>query len=217
MKRVIVARKDRSCFYYEQEFFEKADSIGIIFSGDHYTISNPFLYYSRNILFEKKIDYIGFNFDYSSNKKYVNGNDAYQKSINEEDCSLTFSLFKEIEVNYKKIFLIAKSSGLKHILKIAKYSLSPKLCTIIFTPGFDWKDYIESTSETAIVQLIIAGTKDKLFKVENLEMIEKNIRNKIVLLDNADHSLEVDNIVLDLSNLCNVMNIVEKYIDNNTR
>jgi hypothetical protein len=194
------------------------DAIGLIFSGDHYSISNPLLHYTRNLLFENNIDYLGFNFLYSANTKYLTGNIDYKRSINFDDTEITFEIFRNLFDKYKKVFLISKSSGLKHILNILLNTNNiAKLIIIIFTPAFEWFDYIEHMSNSEIRQLVFTGTKDNLFAATNLQKIVQNQNVRIVQITDADHSLEVDNIKIDLQNLTNVIETTNHFIKSNLK
>ena len=67
VKSLNLSRKDGTFIENECQI-NNSRYLGIIFSGLGYTYKNPLLYYSRNILFDNNIDYIGIDYGYLKNE-----------------------------------------------------------------------------------------------------------------------------------------------------
>ena len=126
--------------YIENEYQNnKSDYLGIIFSGLGYSYKNPLLYYSRKLLLENKIDYLGIDFAYSKNKDFLALSRESRIKFFDEDNEIIIKKVLELSVKYKKIFLIGKSLGASTIRQCIKQDLIRiKSAIVLLTPSNEW-------------------------------------------------------------------------------
>ena len=204
--------------FIENEYLSNSSNyLGVIFSGLGYALSNPLLYYSRNILFEKMIDYFGSNFGYSKNEHYKNLNSENKKEYFMDDNKIIVDKIAELSKNYQKIVLIGKSLGTGTIRQCIKMdSIKNKSTLILLTPpGDEWECTINEIKDTNIQTLVIGSLKDKLYNVKNLSEIYSIGHIKTYELEDGDHSLETNNISKDIEQLNIIMEKINVFIQEN--
>jgi hypothetical protein len=201
----------------ENEFkFNNSEILGIIFSGFNYTYRNPLLYYSRNILFDHNIDYLGIDYRYYDNKYFMKLNDGEQNKYFEEDIKIIINKILEIQKNYKKIIFIGKSLGTTAISRCLKDERIRNKSTIIFlTPWVEWEDIIEKIKNMENKILIIGSFQDKYYNARNLTELYNKNNIKTYELMNADHSLEINDTIKDIEQLKIIMEKAKEFIEEN--
>jgi hypothetical protein len=212
MQRCFIERKNKTSIYIEEEKFNSA-TLGIIFSGEHYTIRNPLLYYSRNALFENHIDYMGIDFLYSCTKEYLECSTEEKDQIISEDIGIIKNRIIAIASDYKKIVLISKSNGLYYLRAcLSDHDILGKASVILFSPGNDWNRFIIELNNSNTPAIVFAGKNDKMYNVPNLPLVYKTQTIEVHEIENADHSIEVDNNINDIHNLFDMMEYESAFI-----
>jgi hypothetical protein len=192
---------------------ENSNVIGICFSGLHYSYSSPLLYYSRNSLFEFKIDYLAIDYMYLENDLFTQMDDKKQHEYIENDKKIVTEYLLKNTKQYEKMILIGKSIGVHFIRTLMKnQTIKEKAILILFTPAYEWNEIIIEIVEDKYPVLIIGSKKDKLFNVSNLAKLSNRTNCEVLEISNADHSLEVDNITNDLANLTKIIECVKEFI-----
>jgi len=194
---------------------ENNQYLGIIFSGANYTYRNPLLYYSRNLLFDNKIDYFGIDFGYYRDGYYTKLTEDEKNKYFENDISIIINKILDISKQYKKIIFIGKSIGTIGIRRCFKNdSLMNKSSFVLLTPAIEWGEMINEIIYLENDFLIIGSRGDKHYMTENLNKIY-NVKNiNIYELADGDHSLEINDTMKDIEQLgivCKKINDFIKY------
>ena len=188
-------------------------AIGICFSGLHYSYNYPLMYYSRNVLFENKTDYLAIDCSYSENDFFNQMNDNNQLEYIEKDKYLISEYLIGTLIKYEKIILIGKSIGVHFIRTLLKNTiLENKVALVLFTPAYEWNDIILEIIDAKYPVLIIGSRNDKMFNVNNLGKLGERTNCFVLEIPNANHSLEVDNITSDLANLSKIIECEKEFI-----
>jgi phosphoglycolate phosphatase len=206
------ARKDGS--FIENEYrINNSRYLGVVFSGLRYTYRNPLLHYSRNILFDNDIDYLGINYGYYKNESILKKSKDKLNEYFEEDARIIIDKIMELIGSYDKIFLIGKSIGIKSIRQCLKNeTLKNKSVIILLTPAVEWEEFINDLDNTKNEILVIGSFGDKNYNVKNLSGIygKKNI--KAYELKEGDHSLETNDTIRDIETLKAIMTEINSFI-----
>ena len=209
-------REDNS--FIENEYQNNnSNYLGVIFSGIGYTLGNPLLYYSRNILIENKIDYFGINFGYTKNENYKSLNQENKNKYFINDNKIIINKILELRKNYNQIFLIGKSLGTGTIRQCIKIDTIKNVSVLILLtpPGVEWENTINEIKDTNIKTLVIGSLRDKLYSVKNLSEIHGRKHIKILELEEGDHSLETGNFKKDIEQLKMIMEATNEFIKEN--
>lgn len=111
--------------------------LGVVFSGLGYTYSKPLLYYSRNILLENGIDYIGIDYRYYEDERFMQLSDAEKNERFEADTRIVTKRLKELAPQYEKLVLIGKSMGTSIIRRcVREKKIRDKACLVLLLPHF---------------------------------------------------------------------------------
>jgi len=189
--------------------------IGLVFSGIGYTCRNPLLYYSRKILLELKIDYMGIDYRYYEDSCFLNASDEEKDEYFEQDNALVVEHVKDMAKTHEKVFLIGKSMGTSVIRRCMRHpEISKKAYLVLMTPGTEWPEFIPELKPTDNPALLIGSLKDPYFAVSNLHDVYDKKNLTLMELENGDHSLEVNDVEKDIETLKKVMLSERLFIRN---
>ena len=178
--------------------------IACIFPGIGYTCDKPLLYYSEKLLRALHWDVI--RIQYQNLPEKVRGDqEKMQMSIN-----LTWEQTRDKLRNidwgsYSQILFISKSIG---TINAVAYSNGCELpCRhILFTP-------LEGTFSLPIKEgIAFHGTADPWADTQKIRNLAKAKNVPLTIIDDANHSLETGDIVVDIKNLETVMQQVKDYV-----
>lgn len=210
----LTLRRDDGTEIQNEIYLNHNACLGIIFSGIRYNYKKPLLYYSRNLLFEEKIDYIGVDFDYGDDPCFQNPNGEAQNKRIEEDSRIMTAVIQSLLPQYRKCILIGKSLGTSIIRRCIKEpDIRVKASLIILTPGAEWNDFIPELCALENPTLLIASLQDRYYPVERLSQIYKK---KNLLLYEArcgNHSLEMGNVDEDIGRLKDILKLEKEFIE----
>lgn len=213
METLNMTRKDGSRI--DNEMNQKGSNyLGIVISGFSYTYRNPLLYYSKKILQEKGIDYLGIDFKYYENQEFLRMSDTEQDQYFEEDIAMVIDKIDELSARYEKIILIGKSLGTSVIHRYIKNGRYPNKCVyILLTPGSEWSEIIDDLKEIDNKTLVIGSLEDPHYLVKNLSDIY-NIKNlRLYEIHHGNHLLETNHTETDIDILKNIVKEMSLFID----
>ncbi len=180
--------------------------LGVVFSGLGYTYSKPLLYYSRNILLENGIDYVGIDYRYYEDDRFRQLNDAEKNEYFEADTRIVVKRLKELASHYEKLVLIGKSMGTSIIRRcIREKEIKDKACLVLMTPGAEWSDFIPELCALDNPTLVIASLEDTYYNVQNLKEIYEKKNVTVCEMKRGNHSLEVHDIEEDIERLKDIL------------
>ncbi|GHT56800.1 alpha/beta hydrolase [Spirochaetia bacterium] len=215
MRSIDLLRKNGTEIENECQF-NSNENLGVIFSGFGYTYRNPLLYYSRNILFDHNIDYLGVDCKYYNDKYFMNLTGDEQDKYFEEDIKIIINKLLEIERNYRKVILIGKSMGTTIIKKcLQNEQIRRKSSAIFITPGTDWENIINVIKYINNNILVIGSFRDKFYNIKNLSEIYDRKNIYTYELKEGDHSLETNDTIKDIEQLKKIMEEIKRFINEN--
>ena len=172
--------------------------LAILFPGIGYHCDKPLLYYTKKILKNEgyQIHEIQFsNLDFDLNKS----KDMAYMQAKEQVEKLNLS-------SYTSIVFVSKSIGTYCAAKLAtEYHLKSN---IYFTPLDYTLKYLKSGD------LVYSGTKDQWANYSKIEHYCIYHLIEFHSIQNGNHSLETNDIQLDIENLKNIMHRVASFIHN---
>lgn len=165
---------------------DNSDTLVVIYPGGNYSCERPLLHYIRKAALLRSYDVLCMNYgDAFIGLKF--GEELFDRLTSETKKAFDFCINDR---KYKKIYFIGKSIGTVICGRIR--SLECEVEYIFLTPIKETINYINKHNG-----LIITGTKDKLFTNDYIKQISNDVNNQVMILEGANHSLELDADVLD--------------------
>ncbi len=177
----------------------KSESIVILFPGADYNCDKPLLHYARKATLLSGCDVLNLEYGYfKANNSFRR--ESLEEIIKESNEAIQLCLSN----SYKNIYFISKSLGTLIAGEISKLIGSDKINNLFLTPIEDTIPHIISSKCTVVI-----GENDRSFPKENIDKISIYPSVELYIIDNATHSLEIDNdyvesleILSEVTNLC---------------
>lgn len=216
MNKISIYRKNGTEIATES-LLNNNNNLGVIFSGFGYNYRNPLLYYSKKVLLENNMDYIGIDYRYHEDKHFLGLSENDKDAVFEDDTKIVIKKIEELSVNYKKIVLIGKSMGTSILRRCLKHDeIQKKSVLILITPGSEWNEFIPELCKLENPTLLMSSLEDKYYKATNLPRIYSKKDLELYEMEKGNHSLEVDKIDIDIEHLKEIMikenNFINEYI-----
>lgn len=188
-------------FYYNKD---KNNSLVVLFPGVNYSCEKPLLHYARKVASIKGQDVLCISYGYKLSKDDIGK--PIIKTITDE----VFQAIKNCsDKEYNNIFFISKSIGGEIAGNIASKIGYENVKSLYLTPTPSTIDHMIKANCSVIV-----GTKDKIFTEENIKSINVYKNINLILVDNAQHSLEVDgNIEDSIKSLGKAARVFIQFLD----
>lgn len=177
-------------FQLKNRYFSMGDNykgLAVFFPGAGYTCDMPALYYPRKVLLSQGYDVLTMEYSFQKEEKMfskemmksvlVDGENTLKSALNEKP--------------YQEFVLVGKSLGtriLSHLL--TGYSQLTNSKAIYLTPVFS-KDFNRLTGKVQQETLMVIGTEDPFYVPDMIEDLKKIKAFELVVLEKADHGLEV--------------------------
>jgi len=167
---------------------ESAAGLLVIFPGNHYGVDGPLLYYPAKLLGAEGWDTlaVSYGFQTAMREPFADGLESLVT-----ECVAAIAAAIESR-GYSRIGLIGKSLGAGVVAYLCAHRselttaraayLTPALGTPFFDPFF------VKTSQPAFLAV---GTSDRYYSAEVLERLRGQRPFELVLIEGADHSLDV--------------------------
>ncbi|MED4205710.1 alpha/beta family hydrolase [Neobacillus mesonae] len=166
-------------------------SISIMLPGLGYTTQRPLFHYATNLCVNHNIDILHINYQYSQNEHFKKLSEPEQDQWMYDDVmAIAHEVLKEQE--YKQCFLLSKSLGTIPMAKEwTDRSLENTMSGIWLTPLLKDNNVYQAILNTELPSLVVIGDKDSHFIEERVATLKHNQLVSIVVIPNADHSLEI--------------------------
>ncbi|AZU60668.1 alpha/beta family hydrolase [Neobacillus mesonae] len=166
-------------------------SICIMLPGLGYTTQRPLFHYATNICVNHNIDILHINYQYSQNEHFKKLSEPEQDQWMYDDVMATaHEVLKEQE--YEQSFLLSKSLGTIPMAKEwTDRSLENTVSGIWLTPLLKDNNVYQAILNTELPSLVVIGDKDPHFIDDRVATLKHNQLVSIVVIPNADHSLEL--------------------------
>jgi predicted alpha/beta-hydrolase family hydrolase len=164
-------------------------TLAVVFPGLHYTADMPLLYYTSKVLTGRRCDVLQVNVDYTIS--------AYRSLPAEErarwlaaDASAAYGVGIKYR-DYTQLILAGKSIGTLALTHLIGSGTGTQAITIWLTPLLRQAQLVTAARQCSQPALFVAGTADPNFDDEALTQICTNRQAELVLIEGADHSLEI--------------------------
>lgn len=190
-----------------------ATRLGLFFPGLHYSNDMPLLYYTAHALLYRNTDVLQLRADYTAAPfRSLQGPERVRRISQDAEAIYQAGLKQR---DYQQVVLVGKSIGtlgMAHLI-----NTNPNLASslaIWLTPLFYQPDLIEAISACKNNSLVVAGTGDSIYDPAAAERIQKEGGMELILIDSADHSLELDgDLFRSLQSVQDVMRAVDGFLD----
>lgn len=159
----------------------KSDSVVILFPGANYSCDSPLLYFAREGTLASGCDVLSLEYGYFRTSSFKR--EFLEHTIKEVSKSIEICLTN----SYKNIYFISKSLGTVIAGEISRDLGYDKVDNLFLTPLPNTIPHITNLKST-----IVVGSKDEYFSKENIEKINTYPFVDLHIVDNATHSLEID-------------------------
>ena len=210
--KVDLVRADGTPIDHESKF-QGGKSLGLVFSGVGYNYRNPLLYYSKELLLQHGCDYIGVDFKYYADPGFRTLSDVERYKRLSSDNDIVLNEARRLAPEYDRIFLAGKSMGTSTVrICLKDKEILKKAAIILFTPGGEWNEFILELLGLINPTFVVGSLADKLYTVPNLPRLREKKNLTLHELQNANHSLEVNNVQEDIAALKEIMRVEEQFI-----
>jgi hypothetical protein len=184
----------------------KDNSLVVLFPGVNYSCEKPLLHYARKAATIEDYDVLCIRYGFKLSKKDMG------KEIIKIIAKEVLQVIKNCSSkNYDNIYFISKSIGGEIAGNIANIIGYDNVRSLYLTPTPTTMEHISNSKCSVIV-----GTKDPIFTQENVQVIKDYDNVNLTLIDNAQHSLEVDNNLEEsIESLGKVANIFIEFLSKN--
>lgn len=188
-----------------------SETLVIVLPGLGYTLEKSLLDYSKQLVLDLKLDYLGVEYGFQISREKFNKSD--ENDIRElflESLDIIFSALELRKYKYKNIVFIGKSLGTvlqNKLRKEVEKRFEVNIKNIYLTP------INETLEELDLNGLVITGANDSLISLDNLEKIKLE-KIKIIEIDGAGHSLCIKgNVIESIRALEIIINNIKEYIE----
>ena len=161
----------------------KSHSLVVLFPGRGYTCDKPLLYYANMAALNKGCDVLNLEYGFHrANTKFQYAEDS-TKIIDE--CE---AIISKCELNtYSNVYFISKSLGTLFAGELSVRMGEYNIKNLFLTPLVDTIPYMVNTNCIAVT-----GSKDDSFPDSSVDFVRNKSNNEIIIINNADHSLETE-------------------------
>ncbi len=194
MESVSVDRVDGSLL--KNTFFKQNSStkdLAVLLPGAGYPCSGPLLYYSTNLLLERKYDVLNVDYDYRFHPPKDKRKDyLYTDIVN--------SMNSVASNKYSRMVIIAKSIGTRGLAYVLEENNKNIFCNdtkiIWLTPGWDCDLTYKAMKKSRFPGLFVIGNLDPFYSNEKVAEL-RTLGNEVLVIDGADHGMDIVDSVED--------------------
>jgi predicted alpha/beta-hydrolase family hydrolase len=197
--------------FYEQE--ESTSEGALLLPGMGYTSHMPLLYYPARIMLSLGVDVLGLEYDYSRRKDFMAlAGEERKKWLLTDVTNACRTMFKG--GSYQKITLIGKSLGTRamgHLL--ATEDQLREANAIWLTPVLRSESLCRQIKEWGRRSLLVIGTVDPHYNQALLDEIQGATDSEILIIEGADHSLEIGgNVLQSLEAMQRIVRAIQAFL-----
>jgi predicted alpha/beta-hydrolase family hydrolase len=189
---------------------EPTSTLGLVFPGIGYSVRMPVLYYSSKILLGSGLDVLEVEYNYRRLSFQNEPEDERLHWILTDAANAYHAA--NARGTYKKLVAVGKSIGTIAMLSLLDEPGLQPAKYVWITPLLKREDVRSSILSVARSSLVIIGTNDQHYDEEYLAALE-GIGAEVLVLENADHSLEIEHDLFDgLDGLRSGLELLEGFI-----
>ncbi|MHA1955414.1 MAG: alpha/beta family hydrolase [Candidatus Thorarchaeota archaeon] len=174
-------------------FTQDKDSreLAIVFPGYGYNSNMPLLYYSILTLLDKGVNVLSVDYNYSKNEKYKTLPREERENWLYSDVDAALNAVK-IEKDFDIVALVGKSLGTLAIGHLLDRNPALRNCKVVWlTPLLKHSKLPDQIVTNSPPSLVVIGTADQHYDAEVLSSIQSSIQCDVVVIKDANHSMEI--------------------------
>jgi hypothetical protein len=196
--------------FYEQE--ESTSEVALLLPGMGYTSHMPLLYYPARIMLSLGADVLGLEYDYNRRKGFMTlAGEERKKWLLTDVTKACRTLLKG--GSYQRITLIGKSLGTRAMGHLLTTDDQLKEANAIWlTPVLRSESLCRQIKQWGRRSLIVIGTADPHYNQVLLDEIQGATDSKMLIIEGADHSLEIGgNVLQSLEAMQRVVRAIQAF------
>ncbi|MDR6125117.1 hypothetical protein QFZ87_004714 [Bacillus sp. SLBN-46] len=212
-----VVRNEYSTVPYTWIRSEKRNkSICIMFPGLGYTTQRPLFHYATGVCLNNNIDVLHINYNFVKNEQFRKLTKAEQEQWMYEDVKAVVEAVLK-DTYYEQCILLSKSIGtIPMAMEWTGGTFLLNSVGIWLTPLLKEDRVYQALLETELPSLCVIGDEDHHFIEERLASFENNPLVSTVVIQKADHGLEIQgNTLVSIEAMKEIMEQVEVFIKKN--
>lgn len=191
---------------------EPSEHLGIIFPGVAYSAQMPALYYATEVLLTLGADVLRLDHHYR-HSDFQTLLDEEKTRWLEADALAVLKAALAIKP-YKRLTLVGKSIGTVALVRILPELASLEHVAFVWlTPLLKLNGLKETIAQYPHKALFIIGSNDQSYDAALLEQIRVSTNGQVLLLEGADHSLEIrGDVVASVRIQERIVKVLERFV-----
>lgn len=197
---------------------QPSKSICIMLPGLGYSTQRPLFHYATGICLHNHVDVLHINYNFVKNPQFRELPKEDQEQWMYEDVkAVVEAVLKDCE--YEQCILLSKSIGtIPMAIEWTQGTFLQHSVGIWLTPLIKEDRVYQALLETELPSLYVIGDVDHHFVEERLAALEKNPFIRAVVIQKADHSLEINHDTsATIDTMKEIMEHVEDFIKKNKK
>jgi hypothetical protein len=165
--------------------------LAVLFPGYGYSAHMPLIYYPGRLLMSQGADVLRVEYAYNERADFKAATEVERDLWFQADVAASFTSALR-QGSYQKVTLVGKSLGtlaMGHLL--AREGPGPAPQCVWLTPLLRDARLIKRIVQTRPRSLFVVGTADVHYEAESLAEVQRATGGEGVIIDGADHSLEI--------------------------
>jgi hypothetical protein len=189
--------------------------ICIMLPGLGYTTKQPLFHYATNLLTDNGVDIIHINYHFVKNKQFAMLSKIEQEQWMYEDVQAVVNEVLKT-TNYEQCFLLSKSIGtIPMAIEWKQRNFIHNPVGIWLTPLLKEDQVFDTLLKTDIPSICVIGDQDQHYLEERILLLENNSLISMLVIPNANHSLEVNgDILATIEAMKLIMKRINEFINN---
>ncbi len=186
--------------------------LAVLLPGSTYTVGMPALYFPGRVMLAHGVDVLEVDYGLHPTEIEIMSLDAQaERAAAAAEAAVRAALERTAP---ERIALIGKSLGTFAMAHLLACGLDlPRLDCIWITPVLKQESLLEQMLACRHMSLVVAGSSDPYSDAKGLDRLEKEIGMRVILIEGADHSLEVaGNVVETLRGMQRMVHSIEGFM-----
>lgn len=183
--------------YTKEEIIMKS-KLAVIFPGIGYHSDKPLLYYSKKILKDSGFEILDVPYGNLPKDDKLKSYNIAKETTEKFLSNINFEI-------YDQIFFVSKSIGTM-VSGYFQKEHNLKVKNIYFTPVNESLEVLDNDG------IVFSGTNDSWVNTDKLKEVCKKRGLKLNLFDEANHSLETDEVLQNINIQYKIAKIIKEYI-----
>lgn len=176
---------------------QPSEKLAVVFPGRGYTSQGPLLHYTINLLLENRVNVLSVDYAYWNKQEFNSLEWEEKQKWLFADAEQALKVAMD-DIDSRVRILVGKSLGtlaIGHLLD--KFSETRRSSVIWHTPLFKMPHLVRQIARHQPYSLFIIGTSDPQYDIEIIDEVRKATNGKLMLIEEANHSMEVPGGVKD--------------------